>query len=252
MKSLLLSITVFLFAGLASAQSFIDFDDMSADERELFGAAVRAYLLEYPEVIFEAVAVMEQRQQEQEVQNDVNLVQQYAEELFFDGTSFVAGNPDGNILMVEFQDYKCGFCKRAHVDVHALLAANDDIRLVVKEYPILGAESVLSSRAAVAVLLNDGDEAYQAFNDALMRFNGPMNEATLGQMATESGADARQMMATLNSPEVTEVIQANRLLGQRMAITGTPTFVMGGDMLRGYVPLDQMQILVDNLRATLN
>ncbi len=251
MKSLLLSISLFLFAGLAAAQSTPSMNDMSAEERVAFGAAVREYLLENPEVIMEAVAVLEQRQQAQVSQNDVNLVQQYAEELFYDGFSHIAGNPDGSILMVEFQDYKCIFCKRAHADVKQLLIANPDIRLVIKEYPILGPESVLSSRAAVAVLVNDGPEAYAAFNDALMLFEGPMNEATISRMADESGADVIAMMSMINAPLVTQIIQTNRLLGQRMAITGTPTFVIGGQMYRGYVPLQQMQILVDELRASL-
>ncbi len=252
MKSLLLSLSLFLFAGLAPAQSITNLDDMTAEEAAVFGAAVRNYLLSNPEVIIEAITVFKQREQQESVANDVRLVQEFAEDLFYDGFSYVAGNPDGSILMVEFLDYRCAVCKRAHPEVQALLDANPDIRLVVKEYPILGAESTLASRAAVSVLVNDGAEVYGRFSDALMRFDGPINEETLTQLATESGADAAQMMEMLNAALVTQIVQSTRLLGQRMAINGTPTFVLGGDMLRGYLPQPQMQILVDQLRASLN
>ncbi len=251
MKSVLLSLSLLLFAGMAPAQTIPAFNDMSAEQTEAFGEAVRNYLLTNPEVIMEAVAVLEQRQQQAAAQTDEDLVRQYAEDLFYDGYSFVEGNPDGQILMVEFIDYKCSFCKRAHPDVKALLAANDDIRLVIKEFPILGAESTLASRAAASVLINDGDDAYYNFYDAVMTFNGPLNEATLTRMATDAGADAELMMQTVNSPLVTQIIQNNMRLAQNMQITGTPTFVLGGQMMRGYVPLAQMQIMVDDLRATL-
>ncbi len=251
MKSLLLSLSLFLFTGFAAAQTTPVFDDMTEAQTEAFGAAVRDYLLTNPEVIMEAVAVLEQRQQQAAAQTDGDLVRRYAEDLFYDGYSFIEGNPDGQILMVEFIDYKCSFCKRAHPDVKALLEANDDIRLVIKEFPILGAESTLASRAAISVLINDGNDAYYNFYDAVMTFNGPLNEATLTRMATESGADAELMMETVNSPLVTQMIQTNMRLAQNMQITGTPTFVLGGQMMRGYVPLAQMQIMVDDLRATL-
>ncbi|MBL4808034.1 MAG: thioredoxin domain-containing protein [Rhodobacteraceae bacterium] len=253
MKSLFLSLTLVLFGSFGHAQTtFPDFSDMTTEESAAFGAAVRAYLLENPQVIMDAVAVLEQREAAAATQSDVSLVQTYAEDLFFDGFSHVTGNPDGSILMVEFQDYKCGYCKRAHAEIQELILTNDDIRLVVKEFPILGAESVLSSRAAVAVLVNEGDDVYAVMSDLLMRFNGPMNEVTLSEMAVEAGADPEQMLAMMNQPVVTQVLQANRLLGQQMQISGTPTFVLGGQMLRGYVPLAQMQILVDDLRASLN
>lgn len=251
MKSLLLSLSLFLFAGVSTAQTAPTFNDMTPEQTEAFGAAVREYLLTNPGVIMEAVAVLEQRQQQAAMQSDIDLIRQNAEALFFDGYSFVEGNPDGQILMVEFIDYKCAFCKRAHPEVKALIAANDDIRLVIKEFPILGAESTLSSRAAVSVLINDGGDVYYDFYDAVMTFNGPLNEATLTRMATDAGADAGLMLETMDTPLVTQIIQTNLRLAQTMQITGTPTFVLGGQMMRGYVPLAQMQIMVDDLRASL-
>lgn len=249
MRSFLLSIFMVFFASLGSAQ---DFANMSDSERTEFGAAVRAYLLQNPEVIMEAVAVLEQRQAEQAAVSDQHLVAQYAEALFNDGFSRVMGNPEGTLLMVEFSDYKCSYCKRAHTDVQQLIAANPDIRLVVKEYPILGQESILAARAAIAVLINDGGEVYDTFNDALMLENGPLNEISLPLIAQSAGADSAKMMEIINAELVTQIIRTNRTLGQQMDVSGTPTFVVGNQMLRGYVPLAQMQLIVDDVRNSSN
>ena len=249
MRSFFLSLVAVLFASLASAQSFADMTDTQRDD---FGAAVRAYLLDNPEVIMEAVAVLEQRQAEQAATSDEELVARYSEELFNDGYSHIAGNPEGTLQVVEFMDYKCGYCKRAHPEVMALVANNPDIRLVIKEYPILGQESIMASRAAIAVLINDGDEIYYAFNDALMNENGPLTELSLPLIAESVGADSAKMMETLSSPIITQIIQSNRTLGQQMAISGTPTFIVANQMLRGYVPLPQMQQIVDDARDAQN
>ncbi len=249
MRSFFLSLFMVLTTTFASAQTF---SDMTDAETEAFGAAVRAYLLDNPEVIMEAVAVLEQRQQQEAAVSDVELVAQYAEQLFDDGFSHVSGNPDGSFDIVEFNDYKCGYCKRAYPAVLQLIADNPDIRLVLKEYPILGEESVLASRAALAVLVNEGDAVYERFHDALMRENGPLTELSLPLIAESVGADSAKMMETLNSALVTQMIQSNRTLGQQMQITGTPTFVFGKQMVRGYVPLAGMQQIVAEGRAAQN
>jgi len=249
MRSFFLSLFMVLFTGLASAQSFSDMNDA---ETAAFGAAVRAYLLDNPEVIMEAVAVLEQRQQQNAATSDVELVAQYYEQIFNDGYSNVSGNPDGTIQIVEFSDYKCGYCKRAYPELLQLIEANPDIRFVLKEYPILGAESILASRAAISVLVNEGDEAYERFHDALMRENGPLTELSLPLIAEGLGIDSAKMLETMNTALVTQVIQTNRTLGQQMQISGTPTFIIGTEMLRGYVPLAGMQQIVDETRQNLN
>ena len=249
MRSFFITLFMVLFTGLSSAQSFAEMDESQKAE---FGEAVRAYLLENPEVIMEAVAVLEARQQQAEAVNDQELARQYAQELFNDGYSHIGGNPEGTINIVEFSDYKCGFCKRAYPEILQLIENNPDIRFVVKEYPILGAESVLASRAAVAVLINDGDEIYELFHDALMLENGPLTEISLPLIAQSVGADSAKMVEMMNSALVTQIIQSNRALGQQMQISGTPTFVIADTMLRGYLPFAQLQMIVDEARDAQN
>ncbi len=249
MRSFFLSLFMVLATSFASAQNFADMTDA---ETEAFGAAVRAYLLENPEVIMEAVDILQQRQQQETANTDEQLVAQYADQLFNDGFSHVSGNPDGTITIVEFSDYKCGYCKRAYPEILQLIKGNPDIRFILKEYPILGAESVLASRAALSVLVNDGNDIYEKYHDALMRENGPLTELSLPMIAESVGADSAKMMETMNTPLITQMIQTNRTLGQHMQISGTPTFVIGAQMLRGYVPLAGMQQIVDETRDTQN
>ncbi len=248
MRSFFLSLFLVLATSFASAQNFAD---MSDAEAEAFGAAVRAYLLDNPEVIMEAVAVLEQRQQQDAAISDSDLVAQYYDQIFNDGFSAVSGNPEGTIMIAEFSDYKCGYCKRAYPQLLQLIEDNPDIRFVLKEYPILGEESVLASRAAISVLVNEGDEAYERFHDALMLENGPLTELSLPLIAEGLGLDSSKMMETMNTALVTQMIQSNRTLGQQMQVSGTPTFVIGNQMLRGYVPLASMQQIVDETRAAM-
>ncbi|MEX0970876.1 MAG: DsbA family protein [Paracoccaceae bacterium] len=245
MHRLLLTLSLCLFGISASAQSF---SDMSPDERTAFGEAVRAYILENPELVMEAVAILQNREQLAAVEADRELAARYQSHLTDDGYSFVGGNPDGAITLVEFIDYRCGYCRQAHDEIRALVAANDDIRYIVKEFPILGDESVLAARAALAVLVNDGDETYHELNDLLMKFAGPINETTLLELAAQAGADGMRMAGIMDSPLITEMISNNRALAQRMQITGTPTFVLGGEMVRGYVSPDVMNALLEDAR----
>lgn len=241
---------IVILATMATASVADGIGNMNPEEREIFREEVRAYLLENPEVIMDAVEIFQQREAAIETANDQTLVRQYYSALTNDGYSFVAGNPDGAITIIEFADYRCGYCKRAHPEVQALLEANDDVRLVVKEYPILGEDSVLAARAAVSILMNQ-HEIYQEFSDLLMRHNGPVNNTTLARIADAAGADTDQMIGHMNDDAVTEVIARNRALGRQMRISGTPTFVIGPEMIRGYVPLADMQKIVERARGLL-
>ncbi|WP_306154966.1 DsbA family protein [Roseovarius sp. MMSF_3281] len=226
----------------------LDLEDMSQPEREAFRAEIRAYLLDNPEVIMEAVAVLEQRQAEAQAQNDVDMVQSNSDAIFNDGHSWVGGNPKGDITLVEFMDYKCGYCKRAFPEVNDLLEFDGNIKLIVKEFPILGEQSVLSARFAIATLQTQGDEAYEQVHDALMAFSGDITKTTLDRMAQGFGLDVEAITAHMDSDEVDTVIAENRALAQRLNISGTPSFVMNDQMLRGYLPLDEMQRVAAEIR----
>ncbi|EEE38634.1 dsba oxidoreductase [Rhodobacteraceae bacterium KLH11] len=227
----------------------LDLNAMSEAEKVEFGAQVRDYLLQNPQVIIEAINILEERNAAAEAAADKELVAANADALFNDGYSWVGGNPDGDITLVEFMDYRCGYCRRAVSEIASLLAADGNIRLVIKELPILGDASVVSSRFAVATKHVAGDDAYKQVHDALLEFSGEPTEVTLRRLSDGLGLDTDAILAAMNSDAVTEEITQTRLLAQRLQISGTPSFVLGTEMLRGFLPAPQMQQIADGVRA---
>lgn len=225
-----------------------DIITMSDTERDVFRAEVRAYLMENPEVLLEAIAVLEDRQASEDASNDSALLLENAAEIYEDGFSYVGGNPDGDITIVEFSDYRCPYCKRAHPEVEKLVAADGNIRLIYKEFPILGPESLTTAKFAMATLMVSGPEAYEKVSSGLMDLRGVPSSDALIKLAKANDLDVDAVMGEMDSPEVMQAIQANRALGQRLKISGTPTFIMGNEIVRGYLPLDNMRAIVAKAR----
>ena len=246
----LASLATAALLGLASPALAFDPSAMSADEKAAFGDAVRAYLLENPEVLTEAIEVLKDRQAAAEATQDVELVKANADDLFADTASYVGGNPEGDITVVEFIDYRCGYCKKAHSEVMDLVNGDGNIRYIVKELPILSEDSATAARFAIATLQVAGPEAYAKVNAGFYEsFRGEVTPDTLSAFADDLGLDAAPILARMEAPEVTKVIEDNHALAQRMQISGTPTFVMGEQMVRGYIPLAHMQQVVAEERG---
>lgn len=243
MKSYALAAALF-----ATPVAAFDMASMTDAEREAFRAEIRSYLLENPEVIMEAVGVLERREQQAKAQGDIELAQAYADQLTNDGHSFQGGNPEGDITVVEFMDYRCGYCKKAFPEVEQLIKADGNIRYIIKEFPILGQDSELAARFAVAVKQVAGDEAYKSIHNTLMEYRGEFSADAMGRISDSFGYATADILAAMDSDAVTKVINDNRLLGQAMKISGTPTFVVQDQMLRGYVPLAQMTQIVASIR----
>ena len=226
----------------------LDLADLTDDDRAAFRDEVRSYLLENPEILVEAMEILKAREADAELQNDLLLVQNNAAALFSSPTDWVGGYPDGDITIVEFMDYRCSYCRKAHAEISELIKSDGNILFVLKEYPILGEESDLASRFAIAVLQIGGDSAYLAAHDALMTLRADVSAESLQQLAVNLGLDAAAISARMQSDEVLAVISANRALGDIMKINGTPTFIVDQTMLRGYVPLDGMRQIVADER----
>ncbi len=189
----LVAATLWLAAPLpVSAEEPQSSSPFSDAQREVLHAEIRAYLLEHPEVLQEMITLLEQKQQAATAENDLNLVAMHADEIFDDGFSWVGGNPEGAFTVVEFLDYQCGFCKRAQPDVTELLKSDGDIRLIVKEMPILGPGSELAARAAVATMVTEGPEKYAALHAELMGLQGGITDVSLDQALSDTGLDPGQ------------------------------------------------------------
>ncbi|MFW5642100.1 MAG: DsbA family protein [Roseicyclus sp.] len=237
---------------VAATPAAADLTDLSASEREAFRAEVRAYLLENPEVLMEAIAILEERENAAQAERDRTSVAANEDALFRSAFDWVGGNPDGDIVLVEFMDYRCGFCRRAHPEVEDLIALDGNIRYVVKEFPVLGEQSVLASRFAIATRLAHGDAAYGEMNDALMMMRGDVTPEALNAVARDLGLDPAPILAAMDDPLVGQTITYNRELATRLQISGTPSFVFGDRLVRGYVPLDGMLEIVDTVRSEMN
>lgn len=227
----------------------LDLERMSEAERGAFRAEVRAYLLDNPEVIMEAVELLQQREAASEAAHDLALVKALRSEIFEDGYSWVGGNPDGDITLVEFVDYRCGYCRRAHDEVRELVKVDGNIRLIVKEFPILGEASILSSRFAIAVKQTSGNDDYDTVHEALITLKSDPSPTVLSRLAESLGLDAEKVLDHMNSDSVSQEIARTRALARELNISGTPTFVMQDQLLRGYLPYEAMASLVAEKRV---
>lgn len=247
MKPLLAPVLAALALTASSAAAF-DLGNMTEGERAVFREEVRAYLLDHPEVLMEAIGILEQRQAADQAHAEGQLISELSQDIYNDGRSWEGGNPDGDVTLVEFLDYRCGYCRKAHDEVAALVEGDGNIRFIVKEFPILGEDSLLASRFAIATRKVAGPEAYKAAHDKLITMQGTVNEAALSRLARDLDLDGAAVMAAMNDEFVLDELRANRALAQKLDISGTPTFILQGEMLRGYVPLPQMEQMVAQAR----
>ncbi len=257
MRKLLIILTGIIWIALP-LQAF-DLSEMTDAERQQFRDEVRSYLLEYPEVLMEAIEVLREREEEQAAKDaeaeraaDLELVSQYREELYNDGYSYIGGNPDGDLTIVEFLDYRCTYCRRAHPELTEILKQDGNIRWIVKEYPILGQESVNSSKVAIATLQTQGPEAYLRMHDVLMTYDGPVNSRTIGRLARSAKVDADAILAVYDSEAISDQIAEVRELGAKMRVSGTPTFTIGDLIVRGYLPSPQFKGAIEHGRSLSN
>ena len=245
MKAILTAATL-----AATALPALAFDPASRNETEkaACGQAVRDYLMANPEVLVEAINAMEERRLADESQNDKLLVETHRDEIFNDGHSWIGGNPEGDITLVEFLDYRCGYCKKISPALEELVREDGNIRVILKEFPILTDESQLAARFAVAVQQTAGADAYKRVHDALMESRGPVTLEALQTLAGDLGIDGEAAIKRMNTEDVSAVLRKNHQLAEQMGIMGTPTFIIESEMLRG-IPSSGLEAVVQQIRA---
>ena len=241
---------VILFIFLLASQSFaLDLSKMSVSERALLQEEIRLYILENPEIIMEAVEVLRKKEQQAAVQSDFELVKKHRKAIFEDGFSFTGGNRNGDITLVEFVDYRCGYCKKAHNEVEKLLSNDGNIRFIIKEFPILGDDSLELSKFALAVKIVHGDKMYKIVHDILIKMKAPPSKKAFDQITNNLNLDSSLVENAMDSNEVNGMIAYTRNLAERLKISGTPTFVLNDELIRGYVPFDALINIVENKRG---
>ncbi|MEM7490148.1 MAG: DsbA family protein [Pseudomonadota bacterium] len=202
-------------------------------------------ILENPEIVMEAVSVLQAREEAAAEAAARETLSANRDTLEQDPNAPVFGNPDGDVTVVEFFDYNCPYCRRAGPEVDALLAADPDVRVVYREFPILGEGSVFAARAALAAREQD---LYAEMHEALMAARGRVDERAVMQVAAEVGLDVDRLRADMEAPEVQAHIETTLQLAADLGFNGTPAFVVGDKMAPGLLDAAQLQQLVDEVR----
>ena len=209
-------------------------------------AVIQDYILKNPEIISKAIDALQARQREAEEKASKAALIANRSQLFKDATSPVSGNPNGDITVIEFFDYRCGVCKRVHPIVARLIKDDPNIRRVYKEWPILGPDSVLAARAALA---SRKQGKYFAFHNAMMEARARLNRAAIMTIAKRVGLDTTQLTRDMEDPEINGILQRNYALAEALKLNGTPSFVIEDTLLKGGRDLPTMRKLVADARA---
>ena len=244
-----LIIATIWFLAFSSISIAMDINNLTNADRKVLQKEIRRYILENPDIIFEAADIVRKREAALEVQEDEELIQSNFNEIFYDNYSYVGGNPDGDITIVEFVDYKCGYCRKAAELVRELIAKDDNIRFVVKEFPILGEASLVSSKFAIAVKNIGGPEKYKVVHDILLALTAEPTEIYLRRIAKELELNPEELFEAMQSDLVAQEIDQTAELAQKLQISGTPTFILGDQFLRGFVPLEILSKAIHSERT---
>ena len=225
-------------------------DEFSASQRGELERIVREYLVAHPEVIQEAMTELEKRQTAADAEKHKAAVKQYSEALFTSPRQVVLGNPNGNVTFVEFFDYNCGYCKRAMDDMLTLLKDDPKLKVVLKEFPVLGPGSVEAAQVAVAVRMQDKTgKKYLEFHQKLLGGRGQADKARALAVAKDIGLDMGRLDKDLASPEVKATLQESFKLAEALGLNGTPSYVIGDNVVVGAVGLESLKEKVNTSRC---
>ena len=209
---------------------------------------VREYLMREPEIIYEAIQELQQRRVVAEAERQEKAVQANKAQLFATAGDPIIGNPKGDVTLVQFFDYRCGYCRSMVPGLRNLIGKDKGLRMVMKEFPVLGPDSVVAARAALAA---EKQGRFTDFHLALMG-SKELDEVAIKGVASRLGLDVDRLVADMNSESVERALQANGQLAGELCITGTPSFVIGGKLIPGAVEIAQLESLITAQRQTTN
>ena len=209
---------------------------------------IKEYILENPEIIIEAIEIYQKKQNFKTIDKEKKLIKSLRSEILDDKNSYQYGDKNSKTTIVEFIDYNCGYCKRNHNIIMKFLKKNDDVRYIVKELPILGERSILASKFAILIYLEDGPEVYQKFYNFLMTHNNQLNFQILKSFASKAGSIIKDFDNQINIKKVNSVITTNLILAEKLSINGTPSFIIGNSIIRGFISSEELQEIIDNVR----
>ena len=210
---------------------------------------VRDYILSHPEIVVEALTVFQKREEQDAKQRQSQALVHLREALERAEGDPVLGNPDGDVTLVEFFDYQCGYCKSMTSRIEKLLDTDKNVRLVLKEFPILGPASVTAARASLAA---ERQDLYKPFHLALMAMRGRLTDAAIFQTAREVGLNIEKLRQDMKHPAIGAMIERNKQIANALEVRGTPAFVAGNELMPGAVSTDRLMAAIATARKNMN
>ena len=223
-------------AETTSAQTF------STDQRHEIENIIKDYLVQHPDVLQDAMDALDKQQKQADADKARTTIKENNATIFNSPHQVVLGNPQGNVTMVEFFDYNCAYCKHALPDMIELLKTDPDLKFVLKEFPVLGPGSVEAAHVAVAARMQDSTgKKYIEFHQKLLGGRGPADKARALAVAKEVGFDMARLEKDMDSDEVKKTIDENMKLADALGVSGTPSYVVGDEVVVGAVGLDELR-----------
>ncbi len=220
----------------------------SDQQRQAIGEIVKDYLLKNPEILTEVIGELEKRQADAQRVAQAGALKETKQTLLNAPHSFVVGNPSGDVTLVEFFDYNCGYCKKALTDLQTLVKGDPKLRVVLKDFPVLGPDSVEASRVGLAARKQLQGEKLFDFHLKVMESRGRVNGERAMAVAKDMGLDMARLQKDMEGAEVRGALQENMGLGDKLGLTGTPAFIIGEEIIAGAVGLAPLQQVVANVR----
>ena len=226
------------------AQSFSD-----AQKGEI-EKIIKDYLVAHPEVLEEASAELDKRKQVAEAEKAKTEIKNHSDAIFNSPRQVTIGNTGGDVTLVEFFDYNCGYCKRALADLTTIMKDDGKLRVVLKEFPVLGPGSVEAARVATAVRMQDkSGKKYLEFHQKLLGGRGAADNARALAVAKEVGLDMDRLQKDMKSPEIEKTLQQDFKLAEALGLNGTPSYVIGDNVIVGAIGLKGLQEKVNTTRC---
>lgn len=221
---------------------------MTVQQKIAFEKLIREYLIRNPEVIVEAMQTLRSREKAETRVRQEKTLAHMKKDIYEDPSAPIGGNPKGDVTIVEFFDYNCGYCKKVHPAVVELLKSDGNIRYVFKEFPILGNSSVIAARIALAAW-NLDQSKYSDFHTALMQSRGGLSESKILRLAQKSGYDEAKLKVAMKNPKIEASIKKNHAIAQALNITGTPAFIIGNQIIPGAISAEAMKKVISEVRG---
>ena len=223
-----------------------DKSGFSDEQKSQVKDMVREYILENPEIISEAIMVLQAREEKARADQRAQALAIHKDALLNPVENTIIGNPNGNVTVVEFFDYNCGYCKSMVPTVTQILDEDSNVRMVMKEFPILGPGSVVAARAALAAREQG---KYAELHKAFLQYKGRLNQDTVESVARNIGLNIEKLRRDMANPEINEILGNNMALARDLGIEGTPALIVGETIVPGAIGVDRLRALIDDARG---